>query len=186
MKTEARTVPAFTTVSTSGAFDVVLTQGPVVSVELDGDDNILAEIETKVSGTTLDIRPVREISPTKTVLVRITHPGVEGVAIRGSGSIVASNLDVPRFQADISGSGNVKLAGKVTSVSVDVSGSGSVFTLGLAAENVRIEISGAGSAEVMATKSLVARISGSGTIVYAGDPTDVNTSVSGSGSVRRK
>jgi len=186
LKSEARTVPAFSMVSTAGAFDIVVTQGPVTSVVIEADDNILPEILTTVSGTTLEISPKSSISPSKTVVVRITHPSLLGVSIAGSGTVIAMNLDVPAFDADIAGSGNMKLGGKASALTINIAGSGDVFAPNLAAEKVSVGISGSGSAEVSAGSSLKANISGSGSVVYSGEPGSVDTNVSGSGRVKRR
>ena len=57
---------------------------------------------------------------------------------------------------------------------------------GLKAENVRITVSGAGDAEVYASKSLHAVISGAGDVVYDGNPADVQREISGWGEVSPK
>ena len=53
----------------------------------------------------------------------------------------------------------------------------------LVANDVRAVVSGSGSIFTTATTSLDASVSGSGAILYAGNPQDVTKSVTGSGAI---
>jgi hypothetical protein len=77
------------------------------------------------------------------------------------------------------------LSGKGTDLEINISGSGSVDAESLEAENCVAKISGSGKCEVNASKSIDARISGSGSVYYKGDPVKVNSHSSGSGKVKK-
>ena len=62
-------------------------------------------------------------------------------------------------------------------------GSGTVQFTRLVANDVKALVSGSGSIFVTATTSLDASVSGSGAILYAGNPQDVTQNVTGSGAI---
>jgi putative autotransporter adhesin-like protein len=66
---------------------------------------------------------------------------------------------------------------------VTVPGSGSVELIPLVAGDVRAAVSGSGSIFVTATKRLEGSVSGSGAIIYAGNPEAVTKNVTGSGAI---
>jgi putative autotransporter adhesin-like protein len=82
-----------------------------------------------------------------------------------------------------SGSGRVSGSGSATNLDVTILGSGSALFGRLVAAEVQATVSGSGYVFVNATKSLDAAVPGSGSIVYAGNPTEVTKSVTGAGSI---
>ncbi len=85
----------------------------------------------------------------------------------------------------MSGSGKVTLAGSADSQQVDIGGSGDYNGKDLSAGDTGIEVTGSGDASVTVSGSLQVSISGSGNVTYFGSPTQVEKSVSGSGSVNQ-
>ena len=55
VKQESRNATAFTDISTSGAYKVVLEQGNTHSIRVEAEDNLLPYIETAISGGELKI-----------------------------------------------------------------------------------------------------------------------------------
>ena len=66
---------------------------------------------------------------------------------------------------------------------VTVSGSGTVQFPQLVVNDVRALVSGSGTIFITATKRLDASVSGSGSILYAGNPQDAKKSVTGAGAI---
>ena len=56
----------------------------------------------------------------------------------------------------------------------------------LITEDIRIDVSGAANAEIFASNSCKAEVSGAGFIELYGDATDVNMDISGAGSLERR
>jgi hypothetical protein len=104
-------------------------------------------------------------------------------ALAGSGDIT---LDVQAQEVSmaISGSGDMKLTGGCTQLKVNVAGSGDVNARDLRSERASVDIAGSGDVIVNTSKDLAASVTGSGDVVYAGMPTRVQRSISGSGDVR--
>lgn len=83
----------------------------------------------------------------------------------------------------VSGVGSLTAIGQVTNADVRVSGVGSANLKQLVAEHVVVRVSGTGDANVHATNSVDAKVSGIGDIVIHGNPQSVNKTTSGIGDV---
>ena len=83
----------------------------------------------------------------------------------------------------ISGSGRVRLTGKVDDQFVTLNGAGAYDAAGTESETARVRINGSGAALVRASDTLAARLNGSGRISYYGQP-QVSRDITGSGQVK--
>jgi len=208
--TERRAASGFERIAIGGAFEVELRQGSAEGVEMSGDDNLLALIETRVEGTigsrTLKIAPKPDVNldPTQPVRIRIDlvhlvaldlggaskvsatglHVAKLAVAIGGSGGVMLAGLDAERLSVSVGGSGRVSADGRSKSASISIAGSGQGALAGLAVDDVAIDIAGSGSAEVQANQRLRIAIAGSGRVRHTGAAVP-SVSIVGSGDVRR-
>lgn len=105
------------------------------------------------------------------------------LAVSGSGSATLSGLQLADLTADISGSGGITLTGAATTAAITIGGSGDFDGSGLATEQATVEISGSGQARVDVSGTLAATVSGSGDVVYTGNPTSVQRNRTGSGDI---
>lgn len=184
--TESRSVGAFDAISVSNAIDAVISVGGDHSVMLEGDDNLLEIVRTRVDGSTLRI----DNEPGRTftfgdVTAFITVPGLTGVDVSGSSTVRAAGIEGGTLRIDISGSGSIELTGSASNLEASVSGSGSIEGEALVVDNADVSVSGSGSVVVAVENALRANVSGSGSVEYIGDPA-VQSDVSGSGSVSQQ
>lgn len=208
VKSEVRDLAEFSRVSVAGSMDVFLTPGSHQSVKVEADDNLLPYIRTEVDDETLHIgtRPSFNIRPRSPIKIYITLPHLTGIAVSGSGDVASKGefetdkmdlrvsgsgqitlpVEAKTIDTHLSGSGKIILSGNATDLACNISGSGSLDARQLNARNVRSNISGSGTSLVNADRFLHASVSGSGHVWYYGDPADLETSVSGSGSVKKK
>lgn len=105
--------------------------------------------------------------------------------VSGSGTVSVNGTISGKADFKISGSGKVEASGSAESLNTDISGSGRVRGANLVVNTARIDISGSGDVEITVNKDLDAEISGSGTVLYKGNPSHVNSNASGSGSVKK-
>ena len=105
------------------------------------------------------------------------------VTVSGSGNATLSGLELTRLIADLSGSGHVTVAGTAGSAAVTVSGSGDFDGTGLAVQDATVDASGSGRVQVRVSGTLTAAVSGSGDVVYTGNPATVQRDRSGSGDI---
>jgi len=106
------------------------------------------------------------------------------ISVSGSGNITSA-LTAEKLTATVSGSGGLNLNGNVKDAEIKVSGSGHIKGQDLKADVVKANVSGSGNIYITAQKTLEARSSGSGNIIYAGAATNINVSSSGSGRVKK-
>jgi hypothetical protein len=105
--------------------------------------------------------------------------------LSGSGSIKLNAAIVGLADFDISGSGEVEASGSSQSVKAEITGSGKVLAASMETDKCSARISGSGDIEINVKSELDARITGSGTVGYKGNPARVNSEASGSGKVRK-
>ena len=207
MKTEEKSVSSFKEVEANGNIKLVVIQGDLKPVKLEGDENLLKYIEVKQEGDriTIETKPGVNLSPSNDITAYVTSPVFTDIEVSGTSDIVGQNkisvsepislsasgagdiqmeLDAPKVSAGISGSGSIKLKGQTKDLDIDLSGAGHAYCYNLLSENTKVQISGAGSAQVYASVKLEADVSGAGNINYKGNPS-VSQQISGAGSVSK-
>ena len=185
---ETRTVADFHAIQSTGGFVLDVTAGPAVSVKLKGDDNLLAEIETKVANGQLIIKQGKKgdevhIDDGHVIRVTVTVPKLDAFSGEGAGKTVFHSLSGDSFALTYGGAGLVTATGNVRNLTVDANGAGSLDLKSLKAANVTASINGVGAMNVYASDTLTAALNGIGSLTYYGHPTHRNTTVNGIGSV---
>jgi hypothetical protein len=191
---EARGAHGFTRIEACCGMEIKLTQEDRFSLELEGDDNLLEEIETLVRGDTLVVRYLRDQAaylPTRGIQVYLSMPEIERVELSGGGELRSDRLQADflsiqmsggshafidfllagSLDVEISGGGSIRLAGgEVGRQTVDLSGGSGIFARDLKTQDTVIQISGGGQGEVWATELLDADLSGGSQLEYYGHP----------------
>ncbi|MEM7548954.1 MAG: head GIN domain-containing protein [Bacteroidota bacterium] len=207
---ETRDVGDFDEVSLGLSVDVILKQGDKNELVLEGDSDDLERIETRVSGGELRIRNKDKSwgwsnNSFRGVKIYITIKDVRALSVSGSGSMTTdgkitgrdidlkvsgsgdleAEFEVEELYTKISGSGDIYLKGKADYMDAGISGSGGFSANDFEVEDCDIRITGSGSARIHVNKELKARITGSGKVLYKGDPERVDANSTGSGTVRK-
>ena len=186
--------------------DVFITQGSKQKVEVEGQENILRNLSTDVSGGVWKIRNKRPVWRRYNLTVRITMTELDLVRLSGSGNINSTNtfedlndldlivsgsgnikfdIEADEVMGRISGSGSINLMGFANRIGLTVTGSGNINAISLKSESATANISGSGGIRLHASEDLDARVSGSGNIVYKGNPS-LDSRVTGSGSIHSR
>ncbi|HVY74979.1 MAG TPA: head GIN domain-containing protein [Puia sp.] len=209
IKTEERSVSPFKSVEASGAIKLMVSQGDLKPVKLEGDENILPYVEIRQNGDEIEIGTRRgyNLSPSNDLIVYVTAPVYDHIEVSGASDIkgqtkivnpdalsleasgagdIEMEVDAPKIDAGISGSGSIRLKGQTKELGIDLSGAGHAYCFDLLSENTKVDISGAGSAEVYASVKLQAEVSGVGNVRYKGNAQNVTQQVSGAGSVSKE
>jgi hypothetical protein len=105
--------------------------------------------------------------------------------ISGSGGVRLELAIAGEADFDLSGSGKVEATGTAQTVKAGITGSGKIYASSLETDKCTVRISGSGDVEISVKTELDARISGSGSVSYKGNPARVNADSSGSGKVRK-
>jgi hypothetical protein len=187
LTTESRPVSGFTKVELSGTGELTIEKTGTESLTISAEDNILPRLTSEVSGDTLILGTKRNatIVTTKPITYALTVKDLTGLALSGSGSIRISNLTTTALSIKISGSGRITANGTANDQDLEISGSGRYQADGLTSKTVKARISGSGAASVAVTDVLDVEISGSGSLTYSGNP-QVTQEISGSGKLIKK
>ncbi|MGF6850011.1 hypothetical protein QFZ51_005246 [Chitinophaga sp. W3I9] len=206
VKEESRNASAFTDISTSGVYKVIIEQGNTHSIRVEAEDNLLPYIQTDIAGDELTIHTKKgyNIQPTKEIKVYITLQKVDKLSASGAGGFTSkgkltsdriqlrfsgaagADLDIRthELKVGVSGASNIVLKGNTDKADYGISGSADISALDLATDDAKIGISGTGKADVFVQKKLEIGISGMGKVKYKGEP-NVTQSVSGMGKISK-
>ena len=182
---QKRDVASFNSISYDGAFEIdVVCQQPV-SLEIEGDDNILPLVGTDVSNNVLHIKNLSSYSVSTPIKLKIAVQNLEGIAVNGAGRIEISGMKNDKFEIDVNGAPNVSVSGETKLVDIDTNGAGKIDTHKLRATKAVVESKGVSKVELHAADQLDVTVSGPSRVTYEGDPV-VNKTVNGPGSVAKR
>jgi hypothetical protein len=208
---QTRSVSGFSSLASSGPFDVHVNINGTESVKISAKSSIINEIETVVEDGTLKIKFKNHHNwdhgdeDMGRIDVYVTAKSLSSLANAGSGSIkvegtvsgsdvsivlsgsgdIETSVKSSDLHATISGSGSIELRGNAEDTKVTISGSGELKARELKTGSVSATITGSGSTYITAEKTVSARIVGSGNVVYSGNATITDSRTIGSGSVSR-
>lgn len=198
-------LPAFDGVKSGYSCDIILTQGPIQKVEMEGQENILDNLRLDVDAGVLRIKYDRMVRRAENVKIYITIPKLTVATVSGSGDMETTNtftglddlevgvsgsgdleldIEARHVYGKVSGSGDIELDGQADFLEVSISGSGGMDASDLTSNTCEVNVSGSGGATVYAREAINARVSGSGSVRYKGNPPQVSSKVSGSGGIR--
>jgi hypothetical protein len=182
--TQTRPLPPFTRVELAGGNNVVVHVGARPSVLVHADSNLLERVTTRVRSSRLVIGTTPgNLNAKSPMFVAVNVPSLDGLELRGAGNISVTGIESRTLTVELPGSGNIDAAGTAMKLDVTVSGQGTVALRGLIAHDAKATLSGDGTIMLTATRSLTARISGTGTILYSGNPLHIAQRVTGSGAI---
>ena len=92
------------------------------------------------------------------------------ISVAGSGDLKIENALVTSANASVAGSGTVKISGNADKANYSVAGSGDLYANEFKVQNISASVAGSGDIKCHAVEHLKARVSGSGTIGYKGNP----------------
>ena len=182
---EARSPGIFSGIQLLGVGKVYVTQDSVESLRVESDDNIIGLVETTVSGgvLTIQLRDGSYSNITLRIYATLKHPGL--LSCSGAGEIRTTGaLHIDSLACRLTGAGIISISGTATAQTIEITGAGNFLNFDLVSSRCSASISGSGLIETTAPESLKAAIAGTGTITYGGNPTVVQTSITGVGTIR--
>lgn len=182
---EKRDVSGFKSIKAGGAIEIEIVAQKEYSVEVEADDNLLQFVETKVSGSRLEISTSERLKMKKPVRVRISAPNIEAIDISGATKVSLSDVSNESLNVEASGASKVNVTGSSKKLIVELSGASRLDAENLQAVQASIDASGASSASVAVSEDLKADLSGASKVTYAGDP-QLTKSTSGASKVSKR
>jgi hypothetical protein len=205
---DKRAVSSFNAIDIRTFGNVLLSQGSNESVTVQGSDNVVPLIKTRVLDGVLVIETDEPVNVTgmkgknsltfiiqavdlKAITVsglaevnmdRLSTPTLD-LAMSGAGMVKMDGLTTENLKLTLSGAGGMRISGEATMCSIDLSGAGGVEAPNLKTETTSINISGMGCATLWVTGRLDGTISGGGSVSYYGNPS-VKTRTTGIGTFK--
>lgn len=182
---------------------VYVQSGDAPYLKVECDQNILDVMRMEVSNNELIIRPKDKsisILPTRFIITTnsaglkklrmagqgncnlgdvITGSSLE-LDLAGSGAITVDSLIVDNLKCEIAGSGNIVLRGRAENTDIKAAGSCKVSAFGLQTEKVKCKMAGSNDVEITVNQEISAKIAGSGSLLYKGDPSVIDDKSVGS------
>lgn len=202
--TETMELPSFEGIDFRLPGNVRVIKGVQPSIVIKASDNHIDLIRAEVRSGDLVIDTDNRCLRNTKIDITVTTPSFNYLRVAGSGDMVTDaftvsnaklkvdgsgsiNADVTgeEIEATISGSGDIQLAGSAENFKPIISGSGDIKAYNLTSKDVQARISGSGKIQTRVSGKLNATIAGSGDVYYKGNPTSINTSISGSGRVAK-
>jgi hypothetical protein len=119
-----REITAFTGIVTEGAFAIEVTCQKDVSLEIEGDENILSLVKAEVGNNVLHLTNSENYSVSEPVRIRITVPNLESLSVSGAGDIDIKGMNNEKFEIDADGAPKIRVAGATKVVDIKSNGAG--------------------------------------------------------------
>ena len=184
LTSEARTVGAFHAIDVAGTLKVEVTVGKAAHVEVAGDADLVGKITATVKDGVLVLDTPRRMRNHSHLRATVTLPALDAITISGTADMKVGGITGDRLAVNVTGTGQLDLAGTTTSLSVAVGGTGQIDAGTLATKDARIDVRGTGQATLRAVESVEIKISGTGSVDILGNPARVQKSVTGTGAVQ--
>ena len=180
---ETRDLEPFSAIKVSGRVQLAVSICEEQSVLVITDDNLMDNVETRVSGNELSVGYSKPVSSCSNLKLEIKVPELKKLRAYGASKIFLSGIETDEFVLGASGAARIEASGRVNSLNLRLSGAGRYSGRKLVAADAEVKISGAGKAEVYAERKLKAKISGAGVVSCSGNPETVEKHISGAGRV---
>lgn len=208
LKTEQRTIKSFNKIEVSGPFNVALVYGDENNIRIKMEENLSEYLITEVKNNKLSIhwKKNTNIRSKRGVHIVVPFKNIQSVVLTGSGDIICDDtikikkfstlvtgsgdvilhIDAKNITAKVTGSGNIELLGASDYLEVVVTGSGGFQAYKLITENANAKVTGSGDIGLLVKNDLIAKVLGSGDIIYKGHPKNQELKVLGSGDIIEK
>ena len=168
-----------------GAVELIQDEKKSGIVELTAPENYIELYKFENNGNELEINFAKQHINIHTRNVKIKVYTNDLLALKNSGasSIRMDSLDTDRIKIINSGVGSIAISGLADNVTLQNSGVGSINAENLKALNVKANVSGVGSITCYASEKIEGKVSGVGSLKYAGNPKHKDNKRTGVGSI---
>jgi hypothetical protein len=169
-----RQLESFNSVILNGIGIVHIHKG-AQSIKLAGNESSLKVFETSVKngnltmgfGKSICLHPFKKYEPLE---IDICMPEIKKITINGNGIIKTDEFDFSSLTVVLNGNATVETAGTTPSLILNCTGNAKFSGFSLSAQKVNAKCTGNVYAEIYAEENLVASVTGSGKIIYHGNP----------------
>lgn len=168
-----------------GAVELIQDEKKSGTVELTAPENYIELYKFENNGNELEINFAKQHINihTRNVKIKVYTNNLLALKNSGASSIRMDSLDTDRIEIINSGVGSIAISGLADNVTLQNSGVGSINAENLKALNVIANVSGVGSITCYASERIEGKVSGVGSLKYAGNPKHKNNKRTGVGSI---
>ena len=168
-----------------GAVELIQDEKKSGTVELTAPENYIELYKFENNGNELEIDFAKQHINIHTRNVKIKVYTNDLLALKNSGasSIRMDSLDTDKIEIVNSGVGSITIGGLADDVTLHNSGVGSINAENLKALNVKANVSGVGSITCYASERIEGKVTGVGSLKYAGNPKHKDNHRTGVGSI---
>ncbi len=166
----------FDAIEISGAYELDVIVGEDFSIALSGPPEEMARVEATLKNRALVLGAKKRVrgehrgGDHSGVSAIVTMPSLDRISVSGVADADISGVKAGEFKLDLSGVGEVNIAGACEKLIVRVSGVGEVDAQSFQCKAVDVKVAGIGEARVYASESVAAEVSGMGGIAVYGSP----------------
>jgi len=179
----------FTDIEVRGGWQISVTQGEEFAVGVGADEALIDRITVERDGDTLVVGSERWSWANDAHLrLDVVVPQLSLLSVEGGADVQLSGLDAERFEIEVDGAGDIRgTDARIGELEIEIDGAANVDFVESRVTTADVRISGAGEvALTMAGGELTGRISGVGSITYAGEISRESVDIDGLGSVERR
>ncbi|HBS32782.1 MAG TPA: hypothetical protein DEA40_13750 [Parvularcula sp.] len=165
----------FDAIEIGGAYELDVIVGEDFSIELSGPPEEMERVEATLKNGALVLGAKKRIKGGhKGVKAVVTMPALHRISVSGVADADVSGVRSDHFKLDLSGVGEVNIAGECEKLTARVSGVGEVDAQSLQCKTVDVKVAGVGEARVYASEAVSAEVSGMGGVMVYGSPKSVD------------
>lgn len=183
--TEKRQIGPFTSIKTEGAFNIEVVCQKDVSMEVEGDDNVLGLVKAEVSNNVLHLSNSDNYSVSEPITFRITVPNLEAFSASGAGKVQISGVNNDKLQIQSEGAPSINVSGSTKMIGIDTSGAAKIDAHNLRSTQAIVDSKGVSKVDLGVSDRLDVTVSGPSSVTYRGDPV-VNKTIHGPGKVEKR
>lgn len=183
--TKERAVPDFRNIETDGAFEVEWRRG-APSLRITTDENLMRYISSKVADGVLRLKSDQSLNPRHGIRVLVTSKMLEAAKLDGASRLEVHGVEGARFFLESNGAAKVIADGAVNELLANMNGASNLQGESLRTKTADLTLNGAGRAVVAVSDSLTVSIAGAGKVEYIGNPSHIERSIAGAGSIRKR
>lgn len=165
----------FDAIEISGAYGLDVIVGEDFSIELSGPAEEMTRVEATLKNGALVLGSKKKSQGDRRgVRAVVTLPALNRLSVSGVTDADVSGVRASVFKLELSGVGDVNVAGACEKLVARVSGVGEIDAQSLQCKDVDVKVAGIGEARVYASEGVSAEVSGMGSITVYGAPKTVN------------
>lgn len=169
-RTTTRNMPPFVRVSVGSALEVRISVGNDGPLELEGDDNLLQHVTSRVEKGNLILDADAKLKRSMPLEARLSTRRLEAVSASVASKVDVHGLSADKFEARAAGAGRVTVAGSAQTLELFGKGASVLDFTKVVAHEATVRVERASQAKLGYLERLHASATGPSRIYHAGEP----------------